>query len=106
MSRSGGSMFDVAIVGLGPVGIALASLLAMEGHSVIGLDAAKDVFELPRAIGLDHEAMRLFQNLGIADRMQSMIEPYRPSEYRAADGGVLRQLKAAPEPFPLRGRQI
>ena len=101
MSRSGGSMFDVAIVGLGPVGIALASLLAMEGHSVIGLDAAKDVFELPRAIGLDHEAMRLFQNLGIADRMQSMIEPYRPSEYRAADGGVLRQLKAAPEPFPL-----
>ena len=102
MSRDSGSSFDVAVVGLGPVGITLASLLAMEGHSVVGLDAATDVFELPRALGIDHEAMRLFQNLGIADsRMQPFIDAYRPSEYRAADGTLLRRILAAPEPFLL-----
>jgi 3-(3-hydroxy-phenyl)propionate hydroxylase len=92
---------DVAIVGLGPIGVTLAMLLALDGHDVIGLDAAADVFDRPRAIGLDHEAMRIFQNLGVAERMAPFIETYRPSEYRAADGSILRRLLPAPEPFPL-----
>ena len=95
------SNYDVAIVGLGPIGITLAMLLALDGHDVIGLDAAADVFDLPRAIGLDHEAMRIFQNLGVAEQMAPFIETYRSSEYRAADGSILRRLLPAPEPYPL-----
>jgi 3-(3-hydroxy-phenyl)propionate hydroxylase len=93
--------YDVAIVGLGPIGVTLAMLLALDGHDVIGFDAAADVFDRPRAIGLDHEAMRIFQNLSVAGRMAPFIETYRPSEYRAADGSILRRLLPAPEPFPL-----
>ena len=93
--------YDVAIVGLGPIGVTLAMLLAQNGHDVVGFDAASDVFDRPRAIGLDHEAMRIFQNLGVAERMTPFIETYRPSEYRAADGSILRRLLPAPEPFPL-----
>ena len=93
--------YDVAIVGLGPIGVTLAMLLAQNGHDVVGFDAASDVFDRPRAIGLDHEAMRIFQNLGVAERMAPFIETYRPSEYRAADGSILRRLLPAPEPFPL-----
>jgi 3-(3-hydroxy-phenyl)propionate hydroxylase len=93
--------YDVAIIGLGPIGVTLAILLALDGHDVIGFDAAADVFDRPRAIGLDHEAMRIFQNIGIAERMAPFIETYRPSEYRAADGSILRRLVPAPEPFPL-----
>jgi 3-(3-hydroxy-phenyl)propionate hydroxylase len=89
------------IVGLGPIGVTLAMLLALDGHDVIGFDAAADVFDRPRAIGLDHEAMRIFQNLSVAGRMAPFIETYRPSEYRAADGSILRRLLPAPEPFPL-----
>jgi 3-(3-hydroxy-phenyl)propionate hydroxylase len=89
---------DVAVVGLGPVGLAVAIRLAQLGHRVVGLERAADVYELPRAIGLDHESMRLFQTLGVADAMAGVIETYRPSEYRSADGAVLRRLLPAPEP--------
>ena len=92
---------DVAIVGLGPVGITLANLLGSFGHTVVALDAAPEIFDMPRAIGLDHESMRTFQSLGLAERMAPFIETYRQSEYRAADGALLRRLVAAPEPHPL-----
>ena len=89
---------DVAVIGLGPVGLAVAIGLAQLGHHVVGLERAADVYELPRAVGLDHESMRLFQALGVADDMAGIIETYRPSEYRSADGAVLRRLLPAPEP--------
>ena len=93
--------FDVAVVGLGPVGMTLAHLLCAEGLTVVGLDAREDPYPFPRAIGLDHESMRVFQHIGIADDLLPFTEIYRPSEYRAADGSLLRRIVAAPEPFPL-----
>ena len=95
------SRCEVAIIGLGPVGVTLANLLGARGHAVIGLDAAADVFDMPRAIGLDHESARTLQEVGIADRMGPFVETYRPSEYRAADGALLRRIVAAPEPHVL-----
>lgn len=92
---------DVAIVGLGPVGITLASLLAADGHKVVGLDAAPDLYDKPRAIGLDHETLRTWQSIGIAERLAPFLGEYRPSEYRAADGALLRKIVSTPEPYPL-----
>ena len=45
--------------------------------------------------------MRIFQNLGIADQLAPYVCAYKRSEYRAADGGLLRSFRAAAEPFPL-----
>lgn len=81
---------DVAVVGLGPVGITLCNILGQRGVRVVGIDAAKDVYALPRAMGMDHEVMRVFQNIGIAADLEKAVSPYRDSEYRAADGSVLR----------------
>ena len=92
---------DVAIVGLGPVGITLANLLGAEGHTVVGLDAALDVYDKPRAIGLDHETLRTWQSIGIGERITPLLGDYRPSEYRAADGALLRRIVSTPEPHPL-----
>ena len=92
---------DVVVVGLGPVGVTLCNLLAAEGMSVEGVDAASEVYSLPRAIGMDHEVMRIFQNIGAADALAEAIGDYRPSEYRSAQGVLLRRFESPPKPYPL-----
>jgi 3-(3-hydroxy-phenyl)propionate hydroxylase len=92
---------DVIIVGLGPTGATLAGLLGQRGVRVTVLDRLPDLFPLPRAIGLDHEVMRILQELGIADRVAPHISPYRPSEYRGAQGQLIRRLDATPPPYRL-----
>ena len=60
---------DVAIVGYGPVGAILANLLADCGLSVAVFEREAEIFALPRAVHFDDEAMRVFQALGVADRI-------------------------------------
>ena len=60
--------YDVAIIGYGPVGAALANLLGMSGLKVAVLEREPSVYHMPRAVSLDGEGMRLFQTLGLAER--------------------------------------
>ena len=92
---------DVIIVGLGPTGATLAALLGQRGIRVAAFDKLPDLYPLPRAIGLDHEVMRIVQELGIADKVQKHTAPYRPSEYQGMEGQVIKRLDAAPPPFRL-----
>ena len=66
---------DVLIVGLGPVGAVLAALLAQEGVTSIAFDKEAEVYPLPRAAHFDHEIMRLFQQLGLADAVLPHTRP-------------------------------
>ena len=70
---------DVAICGYGPAGVVAAGLLGQQGLSVYVCDRLPDVYEIPRAIALDHEIMRVFQQLGVADDVQKHCEPFTPS---------------------------
>jgi 3-(3-hydroxy-phenyl)propionate hydroxylase len=92
---------DVVIVGLGPTGAALAGLLGQRGMRVAVFDRLPDLYPLPRAAGLDHEVMRIAQELRIAERLAPHISPYRPSEYRGMDGQIIKRLDAAPPPHRL-----
>ncbi|MGO9994906.1 MAG: FAD-dependent monooxygenase, partial [Steroidobacteraceae bacterium] len=58
---------DVLIVGLGPVGAALANLLGRYGIKVLAIDQATEIFTKPRAIALDNEALRILQLVGVRD---------------------------------------
>lgn len=80
---------DVLVVGLGPVGAAMAALLARRGLSVIAIERDTVVYPLPRAVHFDHEIMRLFQQLGIADEVARHSVPLPPYEFRTADGRLL-----------------
>ncbi|MEX0283249.1 MAG: bifunctional 3-(3-hydroxy-phenyl)propionate/3-hydroxycinnamic acid hydroxylase [Paracoccaceae bacterium] len=60
---------DVAIVGCGPVGALLANLLGRRGVSVRVLEKQPQPYPLPRAIHFDGEAMRAFQNAGLAEQV-------------------------------------
>jgi 3-(3-hydroxy-phenyl)propionate hydroxylase len=92
---------DVAVIGLGPVGITLCNILGSLGIDVVGIDAREDVYALPRAIGMDHEVMRVFQNIGIAEDLAAVVSEYRDSVYRAADGALLRRFVSPPKPHKL-----
>jgi 3-(3-hydroxy-phenyl)propionate hydroxylase len=58
---------DVIVVGMGPVGAALAVLLGRHGIRVIAIDAATEIHAQPRAIALDNEALRILQSVGVRD---------------------------------------
>jgi 3-(3-hydroxy-phenyl)propionate hydroxylase len=58
---------DVLIVGLGPVGAALANLLGRYGVRVLAIDKAAEILMKPRAIALDNEALRILQLVGVRD---------------------------------------
>ena len=62
------AVYDVAVVGFGPSGAVPANLLGQAGLTTYVCDKASDVYEKPRAIALDHEIMRVFQQIGVADK--------------------------------------
>lgn len=58
---------DVLLVGLGPVGAALANLLGQQGVKTLVVEKAVDIFCAPRAIALDNEALRVLQMCGLRE---------------------------------------
>ena len=80
---------DVLVVGLGPVGAALSALLVDEGLSVIAVDKDSLVYPLPRAAHFDHEIMRIFQQLGVAEAVGAHARATTGYEFRNAAGQVL-----------------
>ncbi|MBA4109268.1 MAG: 3-(3-hydroxyphenyl)propionate hydroxylase [Leptothrix sp. (in: Bacteria)] len=61
------SEVDVLIVGMGPVGAALAQLLSRYGTKTLVIDKATSIFLAPRAIALDNEALRVLQMCGLEE---------------------------------------
>jgi 3-(3-hydroxy-phenyl)propionate hydroxylase len=92
---------QVLIVGLGPTGAALAGLLGQRGVRTVVFDKLPQLFPLPRAIGMDHEVMRIAQELNIDHRLGGLVEPYRPSEYRGVEGQIIKRLDSPPPPHRL-----
>jgi 3-(3-hydroxy-phenyl)propionate hydroxylase len=95
------AQYDVAVVGLGPTGITLAGLLGRCGLSVLGVDRSREVFPQPRAVGFDHDAMRIFQRMGVAEAIAPCVAPFSEGEYRGVDGQVIRRMKHIDPPYPL-----
>ena len=83
---------DVAVVGCGPVGSALATLLGRRGHHVVVFERHPQPYVLPRAVHFDHEVARVLQSCGLGAELPSISEP--GTEYEAVlyltdpDGGV------------------
>ena len=93
--------FDVAIVGFGPAGTTCANLLGSQGVRTLAIDRSREVYGRPRAFALDHEIMRVFQNLGLADAILPHTAPFTPSEYYGAGGQLIKRLGSIPPPYPL-----
>jgi 3-(3-hydroxy-phenyl)propionate hydroxylase len=83
------AIFDVAIVGLGPVGAALACLLGQRGVCVLALEREGEPYALPRAVHFDDEVMRVFQAIGIASEMLPLTHVSPGMIFRDASGRTM-----------------
>lgn len=94
-------LFDVAIVGYGPTGAVAAGLLGQHGIRTWVCDRQHGVYDKPRAIALDHEIMRVFQELHIAQALQPHMEPFTNSEFFGVDGQLIKCMSTIAPPYPL-----
>ncbi|MDT0509545.1 bifunctional 3-(3-hydroxy-phenyl)propionate/3-hydroxycinnamic acid hydroxylase [Novosphingobium sp. MMS21-SN21R] len=94
------ALFDVAIIGCGPVGATAANLLGKNGLSVIVLEKELDHYPLPRAVHLDHEMMRLFQSAGVIGRVAPDMVATDGHLHIGADHGVIRYMGTVGKPRP------
>ena len=91
---------DVAIVGCGPAGVVLATLLGQVGIKVHICDRLPGIYEIPRAISLDHEILRVFQQMGVIDQVLPFTEAFTNSEFFGVDGQLIRRMTMVKPPFP------
>ena len=93
--------FDVAVAGFGPTGAVLAALLGQAGVRTLVVEKSASVYDKPRAFAFDHEIMRVFQNIGVAQAVLAHTAPFTPSEYYGASGQLIKRLGSVPPPYPL-----
>jgi 2-polyprenyl-6-methoxyphenol hydroxylase-like FAD-dependent oxidoreductase len=93
------SNYDVAIVGYGPVGQTAAILLGRLGHSVAVFERWPGLYPRPRAVHYDDEIARVFQRLGLSERLAAITEPATRYEWQNARGQTLLLLDRS-EPGP------
>jgi 3-(3-hydroxy-phenyl)propionate hydroxylase len=87
MSNTTRDHADVIVVGGGPVGVTAALLLGRRGFSVRVLERGEEVYDLPRAIVMDDEIQRVFQNAGLLDQLRAITTPMQGAEFVRPDGG-------------------
>lgn len=77
---------DLAVVGGGPVGVTMALLAAQRGLTVTLFEKNEAILDLPRAVGMDAEIQRVFQNAGLAEELTAITTPLGGAEFLATDG--------------------
>lgn len=99
--NSNQEIFDVVIVGFGPVGAVAACWLGQMGIKTLVLEKSRSIWEIPRAMALDHEILRVFQNLGVIEQVLPHTAPFGVSEHYGATGQLIRRIDVVPPPHPM-----
>ena len=89
MSAHNNQTCEVAIIGLGSVGAALANLLGQMGISTVVLELATGINQLPRAVAFDDEVMRIFQAMGLSAEIGEISEVGEGAKFVDSAGKTL-----------------
>lgn len=83
---------DVVIVGSGPSGLTLANILGMQGVRTLVAEERDSLIDYPRGVGLDDEALRTFQSIGLVDRVLPHTVPNQILRFFDARRRLLAQM--------------
>ncbi|MGC0364586.1 3-(3-hydroxy-phenyl)propionate hydroxylase [Rhodococcus sp. 27YEA15] len=91
--RTHATHVPVLVVGAGPTGMSVATLLARRGIETLIVERHHDMFALPRAVHLDDEVYRILQNLGVAEEFDSVSTPAKGMRLVDANLATLLELR-------------
>jgi 3-(3-hydroxy-phenyl)propionate hydroxylase len=81
-----GTHHQVAIVGAGPVGLALSLNLARYGVSSVILESRDAISDGSRAVAMNRRTMQILDRIGVGDRVMELVETWdRNSTYYGSD---------------------
>ena len=83
---------DVIVVGAGPVGLTLANMLGLQGIHTVVVEERDTLIDYPRGVGLDDEALRTFQSIGLVDRILPHTVPNQILRFIDAKRRVLAEI--------------
>ena len=83
------SEFEVAVVGYGPVGELLAGFLGAAGVSTVVVEKDEYVYQRARTGGVDSEAMRAYQSIGMDQAIVTRSRPAGRCDFLNAEGQEL-----------------
>ncbi|WP_353190778.1 bifunctional 3-(3-hydroxy-phenyl)propionate/3-hydroxycinnamic acid hydroxylase [Pandoraea pnomenusa] len=90
---------DVAIVGAGPVGLMIANILGLQGVRVTIVEKLDQLIDYPRAIGLDDEALRVFQAVGLAEALLPHTTPDHWMRFLTSEGHCFASIEPRTDEF-------
>lgn len=90
---------DVVIIGAGPVGLTLANLLGLSRVDVILIEARTELIDYPRAVGIDDEALRVMQAIGLVDDVLPHTVPDQKIRLINGDGKVIGEINPTTREF-------
>ena len=86
---------DVLVVGGGPTGVTLGLLLGRGGVETLVVDKEADIYPAPRAAHIDHEIVRILQELGVANEVMATTRCASRYDFLTAAGEVLLRFEGA-----------
>jgi 2-polyprenyl-6-methoxyphenol hydroxylase-like FAD-dependent oxidoreductase len=92
-------IFDVVVVGAGPVGLCLSCLLAGSGTRVLLLERRAFPSDTSRAIGITPPTLRIMEGLGLAADLIERGVPVRRAHVHGAGNLGTVSFDHLPEPF-------
>ncbi|KZS59893.1 bifunctional 3-(3-hydroxy-phenyl)propionate/3-hydroxycinnamic acid hydroxylase [Mycobacterium ostraviense] len=87
-----GHEVDVLVVGAGPVGLTLANILGLQGVRTLVAEERASLIDYPRGVGLDDEALRTFQSIGLVDEILPHTVPNQILRFFDAKRRILAEI--------------
>ncbi|WP_375170526.1 bifunctional 3-(3-hydroxy-phenyl)propionate/3-hydroxycinnamic acid hydroxylase [Marinobacter sp.] len=89
----------VAILGAGPVGLTIANYLGQVGVEVLVVEKLDQLIDYPRAIGIDDEALRTIQSVGLIDEVLPHTTPHHAMRFLTPKGRCFADIQPMTDEF-------